>query len=140
MSEEIESGGISAPKDVGGGTQLSAMIDKLLEHPELINMVATTLGKPSGGEDGLKKEGEESEAAAKIVPEASKDSLMELISAMTPVVSAMTSSGPKKFSPKIDRRDCLLSALKPYLCRERCEAIDYMIKLGKISELLKNMH
>ena len=38
-----------------------------------------------------------------------------------------------------DNRAALLYALKPYLKRERQEAIDYMVKLSKLGDILKSL-
>lgn len=108
-----------------GKTDISLAIDKLLANPELINMVASAIGKSAPVGD---KATSVSEKAA-VTP--------DVISTIAPVLSAL--KGGDGHNARSDHRACLLAALKPYLCRERCEAIDYMIKLGKISELLKNM-
>ena len=68
------------------------------------------------------------------------DKLPELVAALAPVLSSLKGGGSGHSStPKGDRRTCLLVALKPYLCRERCEAIDYMIKLGRLSEIFRTL-
>ena len=38
-----------------------------------------------------------------------------------------------------DHRAALLCAMKPYLSRERCQAIDYMIKLNRLGDILKTL-
>ena len=38
-----------------------------------------------------------------------------------------------------DNRAALLYAMKPYLKRERQEAIDYMVKLSKLGDILKSL-
>ena len=38
-----------------------------------------------------------------------------------------------------DSKTALLCAIKPYLCSERQTAIDYVIKLGRLSEILKTL-
>jgi hypothetical protein len=112
-----------------GKSDISAAIDKLLANPELINMVASAIGKSAPVTD---------EKEQNAVPVSSKTgSVPDVISSIAPVLSAL--KGADGHNSRSDHRSCLLAALKPYLCKERCEAIDYMIKLGKISELLKNM-
>jgi hypothetical protein len=112
-----------------GMPDVSATIDKLLANPELINMVASAIGKSSPVTD-------EKEQNAVLVS-SKTGSVPDVISSIAPVLSAL--KGADGHNSRSDHRSCLLAALKPYLCKERCEAIDYMIKLGKISELLKNM-
>ena len=124
----------------GNAPQVSEMIDKILANPELISMVASAFGgvKPSasGGGDDKNSEGNEGEAiTASADPQAS-----DIMSAIAPVLTAMQKTqGSAKPNPSNDRRTCLLVALKPYLCRERCEAIDYMVKLGRLSEVFKTL-
>lgn len=38
-----------------------------------------------------------------------------------------------------DRRAELLCAMKPYLSHDRCEAIDYIIKLSRLGDILKTL-
>ena len=38
-----------------------------------------------------------------------------------------------------DRRAALLCAMKPYLCRDRQNAIDYIIKLSHLGEILRSL-
>jgi hypothetical protein len=113
---------------------------KLLANPELIASVASALGL--GTPPAEKKESEEipsperAEAQPSDTPSAAiqKDKLPELISNISPLLSAL---GTARSSDS--KRACLLRALKPYLSSERCEAIDYMIKLSEISEAFKTI-
>ena len=120
-----------------GVPDISATIDKLLANPELINMVASAIGKsaPRAVADGEEKTPVDSEVEISAIKPTSSST--DVISTLAPVLAAL--KGGNVQSEKADRRACLLGALKPYLCKERCDAIDYMIKLGRISELLKNM-
>ena len=135
----------------GDSIQLSAMIDKILANPELISMVASALG-PIPKADSVIKEGEstaqtdksEGDTAAAVETGArvdAADKFPELVAAIAPALSSLGigNSAHAHASPKGDRRTCLLVALKPYLCRERCEAIDYMIKLGRLSEIFRTL-
>lgn len=133
----------------GDSIQLSAMIDKILANPELISMVASALG-PIPKADSVIKEGEstaqtdksEEDTAAAVETGArvdAADKLPELVAAIAPALSSLGIGNSAHASPKGDRRTCLLVALKPYLCRERCEAIDYMIKLGRLSEIFRTL-
>ena len=38
-----------------------------------------------------------------------------------------------------DRRSALLCAMKPYLCKDRRDAIDYVIKISHLSDVLKTL-
>lgn len=52
---------------------------------------------------------------------------------------AMPASLIKPSKSGCDNRSALLYALKPYLKRERQEAIDYMVKLSKLGDILKSL-
>lgn len=64
---------------------------------------------------------------------------------MAKLPEVMAALSPGKGTPSIkkappDKRTALLLALRPYLSESRCEAIDYITRLGKISDLLKNLN
>ena len=44
-----------------------------------------------------------------------------------------------KRSQTEERRAALLCAMKPYLSRDRQEAIDYILKLSRLGDLLKTL-
>lgn len=131
-----------------GTPQISAMIDKILANPELISMVASALSSPSSAAASTEAVQESApsadsaqasaDAEASAAPSAA-DKLPELMTALMPALASMKGGAPKGSHGGGDRRSCLLVALKPYLSRERCEAIDYMVKLGKISDVFRNM-
>ena len=62
-----------------------------------------------------------------------------------PAVSSAVSSAlsEKKSPPKppfhSDSRAALLCAIKPYLCADRQAAVDYIIKLSRLGEILKTL-
>ncbi len=150
MSAENETGRERDPTATGDGLQLSAMIDKILANPELIGMVASALGPVPKGESAKSEadadkeqtaEGDSVSAGAVSSDTASDaaEKLPELVAAIAPMLSSLGGGHSSHSTPKGDRRTCLLVALKPYLCRERCEAIDYMIKLGRLSEIFRTL-
>lgn len=129
-----------------GMPDLSGAIEKLLAHPELIASVASVLGKPPP--DAPKSEEREESENASSPPEESaaalpKEISPEAISALAPLLAGFSKGGGGKLplaslAPRgDDPRVCLLLALKPYLSAGRCEAIDTMIRLSAISELLR---
>ena len=48
-------------------------------------------------------------------------------------------SPPPKASAHSDSRAALLCAIKPYLCPDRQAAVDYIIKLSRLGEILKTL-
>ena len=124
---------------------LSAAIEGILAHPELISMVASTLGKAPPSSSVTPERAEpptEASPLAAIAESAPSEALpTEAISALAPLLSGL--GGIKKGAPpsakKDDPRICLLLALKPYMSASRCEAIDTMIRLSTISEVLRGL-
>lgn len=68
--------------------------------------------------------------------------IMEKLPSVMATIAPVLQGGDKKQDKKndgnrpCDRRIALLCALKPYLSPRRCEAVDYIIKLDRISSLL----
>lgn len=62
--------------------------------------------------------------------------LLGSISTMAPLVRGIFGGG-ENGSPASKKRECLLLALKPYLSEGRCEAIDYLIRIGRIGDAIR---
>ena len=129
---------------------LSSAIERLMANPELISMVASSLGM-------TKKEPSDTHPTASpapigvpvaappqappSVPALSTDSLgvsPDAIAALTPLLGMLSGKGGA--SKKDDDRACLLRALKPYVSRGRCEAIDTILQLSRLSDMLRHMN
>lgn len=137
---------------------LSDAMEKIMAHPELISMVASVLGAPSA-QTASKNEAasaetverdEEVEVSADASSAVASDAVgaslptekaapAELMTALAPLLSGLSGGkGGKKKDPD-DPRSCLLRALKPYVSQGRREAIEYMIRISQISDLLKHL-
>ena len=118
---------------------LSGAIEGILA--QLISMVASALGKaPPTTQEPSAAESEVSPLSAIAESAPSGAFSPEAISTLAPLISGL--SGIKKSAPSAkhdDPRICLLLALKPYLSASRCEAIDTMIRLSTISEVLRGL-
>ena len=133
--------------DIGLPNDFSAMLDKVLSNPEILTTVASALSGVSsnGGAEASNKDIEKSSAEQSVAAPAplDTDAMMQKLPQMMKMLSPMLSgSGAKNHSPAhdpSDKRTCLLLAIKPYLSPERCEAIDYIIKFSKLSEILKTI-
>ncbi len=138
---------------------LSDAIARLMAQPELLSMVASALGAPapSAAQEGVGSGREEasqsaepalsvpatvpdqkeaSSAPADAAPASANASLPDMIATLAPLLGGKAggiSAG------KDDDRTCLLRALKPYVNPGRREAIDYMIRLSRISDTLKHL-
>ena len=63
--------------------------------------------------------------------------LPEVISVIKPLMSNQQPQKSKNTS--FDKRIGLLMAMKPYLSPKRCEAIDYIARMSKLSETVKGL-
>lgn len=135
--EKRTEGIVPDTKDVGE-LQISDAIDKLLANPELIASVASALGvkaKPS-----LPKTRTEEQAKESTESEGSPLGLKNTNN-LAPVLALL--SDPKLFSknasPPDDDRSRFLCALKPYVNPHRQEAIDTMLQIARMSEIMKSL-
>ena len=103
---------------------ISTMISKLKENPEIIASVTSALGLPQS--DKQPELSDEDTAA-----------LPNFITALSPLLTGSASKDNKK--PSDDHCTALLCALRPYLTPQRQEVIDYILKLSKMGELLKKL-
>ena len=105
----------SAPS--GTGDMLSAF----LSNPELIAKLPTIIA-----------------TVRPIIEMLGKSAVSAPVSAQPPPEAQAVAVGANKLHGS-DSRTALLCAIKPYLGSERQTAIDYVIKLGRLSEILKTL-
>ena len=110
---------------------ISGAINKILEHPELIGMIGSML-KTSPPADAPAENAVATDAAP------TSQGGADILASLAPMLSSLKSAGAA-LPHKDDKRECLLLALKPYLSRERCDAIDQMLRISRISDVFKNM-
>ena len=72
------------------------------------------------------------------LPEEEFSDLMQSISTMAPLFKGFLGGGGKG-GKGCSRREGLLLALKPYLSPSRCEVVDYLIRMGRIQDMLGNL-
>ena len=125
ISREMQDGALD-------DSRISGAISKILEHPELIGMIGSVLATPPSA----KEEASEQPTQANVSNVAAGGG--DILRGLAPMLREL--QGASKSLPHGDaRRESLLIALKPYLSKERCEAIDQMLRISRISEILKNM-
>ena len=119
---------------------ISSAISKIMEHPELISMVASALGtsaqNPQNTTEVDTKEGQDNDGINE-TPPLSPPISQNSISAMLPMLSKLSALGAGTDKAANTKHEQLLCALKPYLSPSRCEAIDYILKISRMSILLK---
>ncbi len=120
---EVSNSSVNTEQKPAGGDILSS----LLSNPEIISKLPQVLSmlKPL-------MEGGSSMATSASAP---NSALVD-----THQSNATTPANLIKPQKKeCDNRAALLYALKPYLKRERQEAIDYMVKLSRLGDILKSL-
>ncbi len=145
---------MTAPQfDGSAPPSLSDAINKLMANPEIISMVASTLGNMSAKTAAENEQSEpqkepsvaeEPSIEASVLPAEPQSTgavdLGELMKSISPVMSLLGGgSGKVAHSKEADSREALLCALKPYVSEGRREAIDYIIRISQVSDLMKNM-
>lgn len=136
------------PSSISPPSSLSDAISRLMENPEIISTVASALGnmsaqknEPPPPDTGVSAEATEAEQTSTSPSQPAPD-LSALATSLVPLMSGL-GGGSRSYSKKSDncseteRREALLCALKPYVSESRREAIDYIIRISRISELLK---
>ena len=95
------------------------------------------------GEDNLKKKVQPPErdvqSAKEGLSEEDFSALLSGIGGAAPMLQNLAGALPLfgKKSGACAGREALLLALKPYLSPARCEAVDYLIRLGRIGDTLR---
>lgn len=121
--------------------RISGAINKILEHPEIIGAIGSMLTSQKPAVQTEETPIKESAETEPTVPESTETGAAggsDMIATLLPMLSRLQGLSHNS-PPRDDNRECLLRALKPYLSRERCEAIDQMLKISRISDILKNM-
>lgn len=114
------------------GEELQGAIREVMETPAF----AQILGQLQGG--SLEKESPKP-AVPSITPEMMQK-LPQMMSALAPLVGggggSGQSGGPEKAGNEGDKRKKLLSALRPYLSDNRRGAVDQILKVTEMTDLL----
>ena len=131
---------------------LADIIGKLMSDPQILSTLSSVIGKGSNTKgQGDEKNNIEATAAEEAPPSPpATDVLASRLPQMMEALAPMLSAGNEKkgadgilngaLSKQDDKRICLLRAIKPYVSRGRSEAIDYMIQISKLSELMKHLN
>lgn len=138
------------PSETNGvSPSLSDAINKLMANPEIISTVASALGNmaPKAEQEPPTQPSEPQpppaeEVHTETVSASAAPDLGALVAKLAPIMSGLGGSkGSQKSSERreTDRREALLCALKPYVSEGRREAIDYIIRISQISDILKNI-
>ena len=116
-------------------------VDALLAHPELISAVASALGVSRGAPPAENGEAPKNPSPKTEIPASAHaenntalPDLGAMLGSIAPLIAPLRGGSPE---PKKDPRACLLQALKPYVSPARRDAIDTMIRLARLTELIR---
>ena len=74
------------------------------------------------------------------IPEEEFASVMNSIDSFAPLLRGIFGKGPSgKRSGACAGREALLIALKPYLSPARCAAVDYLVRIGRITDAIRTL-
>ena len=135
----------SPPQEPKGASQLGDIIGKLTSDPELMGRIFSVLGRERSAPQ---KQEESPTPPVSSAPPTHSDiaaKLPEIVATLAPMLSGEENmpkaiEAVKKIEKHDDKRTCLLRAIKPYVSRGRGEAIDYMIRIAGITEILKQIN
>lgn len=126
---------VNALKD-GLPEGISAALDKLLANPQLMGMVASALkdSAPTPSNEPTERD----EAAPEAAPASAvlSDSPVFSPDAILPLIGKLSRTSDSVGSAK---HEALLCAIKPYLNPKRCQAIDGIIRISKMSAIVKQL-
>ena len=126
-SNQPEKSAASAPQP------MPDILSSLLSNPELLSKLPKLISTAKPIIDvlgGLSK----ADSSALAIPESSN---APAVAASKSLSNPNSEQEPSR-APH-DRRTALLCAMKPYLSHDRQQAIDYIIKLGRLGDILKTL-
>ena len=118
-------------------TRIADAINHLMANPELIGMIGRAMA--SAKADTPRADAGAPPEAAPAEAERSEASPVASMSSMISNLAPMLSNLSRGASEEAENRSALLRALKPYLSKERCEAIEQMITVSRISEIIRGL-
>ena len=130
---------------------LSDAIEHLMANPELISSIASAIGTVKAKSEPATDGNDNTASDAGTPPSPSEfPDLGKLISTLSPMLSSSAPTKVDKDQNKSDaaiahsggrrEREALLCALKPYVSDGRREAIDYIIRISQVSDILKQVN
>ena len=111
------------------------MLGSILSNKELMDKISAIVGSSASDE----KDNVPSSPASLLSDPDVMAKLPEVISVLRPMMDGKHGEEKKEHARANDRRTALLCALKPYLSPKRCEAIDYITKISKLGDVMKNL-
>lgn len=122
-----------AEDSLNGSPDLAGILNELLSNEELTSKISEIASSSKSDTSSIDGGG--------INSLLSNTDLMSKLPEVISVIKPMMSGGKPSETRDMhsDRRLGLLMAMKPYLSPKRCEAIDYIAKMSRLSETLKGL-
>lgn len=124
---------MSENRDTPSSDPIPEMLGSILSNKELMDKISAIVGMSD------EKDNASSSPASILSDPDVMAKLPEVISVLRPMMSGNQKEEKKEHARANDRRTALLCALKPYLSPKRCEAIDYITKISKLGDVMKNL-
>ncbi len=112
----------SSPSPPSAQPPSGDILSALLSNPELISRLPTIIS-----------------SVKPILDMLGMGASSPVTAALSPPTAQGTQAMTVKPDQRSDSRTALLSAMKPYLSPERQNAIDYIVKLGRLGDILKTL-
>ncbi len=119
----------------GGTNPLGDIFSSVLSNPELLSKLPTII---SSVKPIIEMFGKGFYAAAATSAEASSNAVATSADATASTAVAKVKDIPVS-AKSSDSRTALLCAMKPYLSDERRNAVDYIVKISRLGEILKTL-
>lgn len=137
MNADVRTSGLSSDG-------ISDAINKIMEHPELISMVASALSGSSVEKSNKESEPTPAEQTEEDVGKSAESGISgidpSMLASVMPMISKLsTLNSSKDKSGLSSKHEQLLCALKLYVSPQRCQAIDYILKFSQMSGLLQGL-
>ena len=126
---------MSENRDTPSSDPIPEMLGSILSNKELMDKISAIVGTPVADTNN---NAPSSPASILSDPDVMAK-LPEVISVLRPMMNGTQKEEKKEHARANDRRTALLCALKPYLSPKRCEAIDYITKISKLGDVMKNL-
>lgn len=113
----------------------SSTLNSILSNPQMLSMVSSMAEQLKNSSSPKAEQTNDSPSpTAEVAAHPQKD-ISGALGALAPLISGGLGGNSKADGD----RACLLRALKPYLSSGRCEAIEYIIKFSKLTDVIKNL-
>ena len=118
---------------------ISSLLGELLANKELMGKIGEIAGKTEPQDREVQSSPQSLNIDSLLSNPDIMSKLPEVIGVIKPLISNGGGEGTGGKFQDGDKRLALLMALKPYLSSKRCEAIDYIVKMSKLSQTVKSL-